>query len=860
MPQRYNFKTQPPIVNNTGVSSIYKSYNRDSFIVPAPTFNGPTWTRPSDWLPITPPTAVEQKVVILMKITSSNVNYLTLLCRAAYTVDWGDGVIENFADNVRANHEYTFESISDSTLTSEGFKQVIVTITPQAGNNLTILNFQQRHPKLPASGAYSYSALELYVSAPNLNAGSSFFLTTSYTTLPGLYGLYYVNLINMGSLVTYNNLLSYLRVLKKADITVSSACTNMGAMFNLDYGLVEANITGNTTNVNNIDSMFYNCHGVVTAPFFDTRNVTVMANMFFGCKSLVSVPQYNTSKVTSFWSMFKGCTSLTFVPTLDCSAAISAVGNNALHEMFSGCTALETAPFLNTKNVSYMYQMFVGCTSLRNVPLYDTSSVTIMANMFQGCTALERAPLFNTRNVTNFYFMFQGCTALKSVPKFDFTSATSTAASNGVEGMFQGCRSLENVPLFDLSNVRSTISMFRECRALKTVPLFDTRNVLTMDYMFQDCESLTEIPQFNTSNVRTALNLFVNCYSLQNVYLTAFPSATATAVNTGLQSLFYNCYSLRNVDTLQMPVVASVNAMFYQCISLTNAPANFNSLSGTLPGSIFYGCYSLTTIPSSFRTDNATDMTDTFNFCLNLVSIPPLNVRNVTVFTNTFNGCISLETAPLTNIRTSVSLAGCKLSVSAINTLYDGLSTNPPSRTITVTNNPGTLLTTIASVNTTAGSLSGTTSSSITSLTALSAIGMYVTGTGTSLTTGRAVTFTDAGDLVNLTAHGLSNDDIVAFSTITTTTGITRYTPYYVVNSTADNFQVSNTLSGAALPLTTNGSGTVIYASRLVSAVAGTPNTIIFSRPQASTATNTLTFRQSDVSRAILKGWTVTGG
>jgi hypothetical protein len=142
------------------------------------------------------------------------------------------------------------------------------------------------------------------------------------------------------------------------------------------------------------------------------------------------------------------------------------------------------------------------------------------------------------------------------------------------------------------------------------------------------------------------------------------------------------------------------------------------------------------------------------------------------------------------------------------------------------------------------------------STTGLSA-GMQVTGTNTSLTTGRAVTFTDAGDLVNLTAHGLSDGDEVSFSVITTTTGIVINTIYFVVNAAADNFQVSSTLGGAALPLTTNGSGTVRYNSTIVSIV---PNTsVTMSRPMAGGSAQTLAFRLLGTYKAILKGFAVTG-
>ena len=74
-----------------------------------------------------------------------------------------------------------------------------------------------------------------------------------------------------------------------------------------------------------------------------------------------------------------------------------------------------------------------------------------------------------------------------------------------------------------------------------------------------------------------------------------------------------------------------------------------------------------------------------------------------------------------------------------------------------------------------------------------------------------AVTFTDAGDLVTLTAHGLVIGDPVGFTVITSTTGISTNTTYYVQSvPSADTFTLSATRGGSLLPLTTNGSGTLV--------------------------------------------------
>jgi hypothetical protein len=73
-----------------------------------------------------------------------------------------------------------------------------------------------------------------------------------------------------------------------------------------------------------------------------------------------------------------------------------------------------------------------------------------------------------------------------------------------------------------------------------------------------------------------------------------------------------------------------------------------------------------------------------------------------------------------------------------------------------------------------------------------------------------ACTFQDTGDTVTAASHGFQNGDRVVFASVVTTTGIVANTTYYfVVGRTDTTFQVSATSGGGALPLTTNGTGTV---------------------------------------------------
>lgn len=70
-----------------------------------------------------------------------------------------------------------------------------------------------------------------------------------------------------------------------------------------------------------------------------------------------------------------------------------------------------------------------------------------------------------------------------------------------------------------------------------------------------------------------------------------------------------------------------------------------------------------------------------------------------------------------------------------------------------------------------------------------------------------AVTFQDSGDTVTMAGHARNDNEVVSFTSITTTTGISINTKYYVINETENTFQLSLTSGGGAITLTTNGTG-----------------------------------------------------
>lgn len=102
-------------------------------------------------------------------------------------------------------------------------------------------------------------------------------------------------------------------------------------------------------------------------------------------------------------------------------------------------------------------------------------------------------------------------------------------------------------------------------------------------------------------------------------------------------------------------------------------------------------------------------------------------------------------------------------------------------------------------------------SSSTESVTSSVSIGHSYSYTDSALDgTNAPVTFTASTDTVNRTGHGYEDGDFVNFYNLTTTTGISEHQSYYVINSTANTFQVSLTEGGSAVTLTNDGSATLL--------------------------------------------------
>ena len=350
------------------------------------------WTRPTDWLSLPSMVEGDSKIAGLVAvypgdtgstgITASS-NFVAFTVYGNYTVDWGDGISESYSSGATASKQYLWEGASASTLTSDGFRQRVFQITPQASAGLTRANFVAFYPGVNLQAAYFSPILDLKISGASL---------AIINPPKGLVQFEYVGDSN----ITTCSLMF-------------TGCTSLCSVIGTSW----------TKKSNSFNNMFSSCGSLQTVPLFNTASGIDFNNMFNSCSSLQTVPLFNTAQGTNFSAMFAFCRCLKTVPLFNTEKATQ------VNSMFTTCSSLITVPLFNTAAVntgasSSFAQMFTKCTSLQTVPLFNTAQGIDLGLMFNGCTSLQTVPLFNVSAATNFnnttgtLSIFGGCPNLKS--------------------------------------------------------------------------------------------------------------------------------------------------------------------------------------------------------------------------------------------------------------------------------------------------------------------------------------------------------------------------------------------------------------------------------------------------------------
>lgn len=436
------------------------------------------WVRPADWLPMPTVLATEEKFVGLYAVfpndnLADSSNYVAISAYGNYTVDWGDGSSsENFAQATTAYHVYDYNnSLLANTVCSRGYKQVIVTLTPQSGQ--TLYNFSVGAPHFRSLLNGSSGWLDMTLSMPNGTSGGV--------------------------------------------LTIGSASMN--------HNLLEQVNIKTIGNINSILALFAYTNSLKSIPLFDTSKVINASQMFRSNKAIKTIPAYDFSLVTTLSNFANSAINLISVGAIKTSTALISTTS-----MFASCSSLTSAPLFVTSNVTDASQMFNGCAVLLNFPFYDFSSVQNASFMFSNCYSVLNFPNYNFSNVTNATQMFNACNSLISIPAYNFSNVTT----GNFTTIFASCSSLvkSNVTGVKFAHSYSTdrLSPNALTTIMNNLPTATTNQTITIS---NNWGSTVPIGYTNcaTTNKNTAIT--VTSPTVATVTFTATTNLVTTSIAHG---------------------------------------------------------------------------------------------------------------------------------------------------------------------------------------------------------------------------------------------------------------------------------------------------------------------------------------
>jgi hypothetical protein len=387
-----------------------------------------TYRRPADWLSLPSVSVGEQKIVGLYAVYPTDANFCAFTCAGNYTVDWGDGsALENKSANALASHIFNYDDVGSGTESVYGYRQAIITIIPQVGSNLTLINFDKRHPN--TSTIYSTQWLDIKMSGSNIS-----------------------------TLQFYNGHETESTMLQRFDFVGTNNITNLGFAFMDCRGMFEL-VNLDTSKATSMQSTFSGCHSLLRIPLLKTSLVKNLNNCFYECINIQEIPLMDFSKVTDMTNCFYMCYQLDTVPLFNTANVINFTN------VFYSCQNMKYIPVLNTSKGTNFTGALANCRNLIEVPVWDLSNATSLESFLTYSRAVRYFPLLNTSKCTNFNSMFYQAYNLEYVADIDFSKGTNF-------GYFlNACRSIKRLPNIVMSLATDTTASFTGCYSLQDVVL-----------------------------------------------------------------------------------------------------------------------------------------------------------------------------------------------------------------------------------------------------------------------------------------------------------------------------------------------------------------------------------------------------
>jgi hypothetical protein len=327
---------------NTDSLAVYKYIKK---IQPSDKYN---WDRPESWLDFPNVVSSDQVFYALFPVTNTNYNTASISVQGAFIVDWGDGIVENFGAagglSYTATHNYSYWQIPSSTGTPFGYRQAIIKVTPQAGNNLTQIGSISATSFLDIIACGPYLVVSEILNNRNLESAK---------------------LLCRVSGNIQNNALKYIEF----DENVASIKSELN-QFLANNEALQYVTPFNTSNLQYFSSMFSNCRSLIAFPELDLSLATNISSMCQNCNAMVYFPPTVFDYSVTTINAFSPCNSL---------RSIDIQGRVGSGNFLQNCQSLLIYPAVDlseSSNVTFARQIrAVKATGMRNSISFSPNSI-----------------------------------------------------------------------------------------------------------------------------------------------------------------------------------------------------------------------------------------------------------------------------------------------------------------------------------------------------------------------------------------------------------------------------------------------------------------------------------------------------
>ena len=420
---------------------------------------------------------------------------ITIPARGTYTIDWGDGTVE---EGVRGSQSHRYDSAGHHTVRiSDGITRFHLNDHAAAPKLASIdqwgtAQWKSMHEAFQGASNMKYNAAD----APDLSRVSdASYMFDGASSFNGNLSSWDVSQVtDMSYMFTrassFNGDLSSWNV---------SSVTDMTDMFSNAASFNQPLDSWDVSSVTSMIDMFYYASSF-NQPLdsWDVSSVVHISRMFSNAPSFNQpLNSWDVSSVTNMRGMFS--TSPSFNQPLDSWDVSSAT---VMRAMFYGTTSFNQP--LDSWDVSSaidMNSMFKNAASFnQDLSSWDVSSVTDMNGMFRGASSFNGdISGWDVSSVTDMFTMFRGASSFNQpLSSWDVSSVTS------MTWMFDGASSFNgDISSWDVSSVIHMLGMFHNASSFnQPLDSWDVSSVTSMADMFYNSSSFNQ--PLNSYEVRSA--------------------------------------------------------------------------------------------------------------------------------------------------------------------------------------------------------------------------------------------------------------------------------------------------------------------------------------------------------------------